>query len=94
MGTLSQSRREMQRKIDRINQPEAGKQDLLDGDALAQNSHRDEEAAKVSKLYFAASSSRCIMLIPSMLFLYPVYPVNPVKSSLMRSPRSLRLERA
>ena len=38
------------------------------GDLLAQNTHGDAEAAKVSKLRFAASSSLCMMLTHSALF--------------------------
>jgi len=37
-------------------------------DVLAQNTHRDSEAAKVSKLCFAASSSLCNMLPHSAIF--------------------------
>jgi len=45
-----------QRKSDRINRI------YWMGDVLAQNTHRDSEAAKISKLSFAASSSLCVML--------------------------------
>jgi hypothetical protein len=38
------------------------------GDKPAQNTHRNAEAAKVSKLCFAASSSLCVMLTHSAIF--------------------------
>jgi hypothetical protein len=38
------------------------------GIMLAQNTHRGAEAAKVSELRFAASSSLCIMLTHSAIF--------------------------
>ena len=61
-ATSRRARGETQRRI------RQDQQDLLDGDVLAQNTHRDAEAAKVSKLCFAASSSLCIMLTHSAIF--------------------------